>query len=1044
MKKHPKKPNFALVRSVIAAIITLIGTTTHAQTQQKVSYDIKVRLDDQNHFLHAQQSMAYTNNFDASISVIYFHLWANAYKNNQTAFAKQQLRNKNTKFYYAPDADKGYIDSLNFEVNGEKVQWSLLADSIDICKIYLNRPLRKGETINITTPFRLKIPVSFSRLGHADQAYQITQWYPKPAVFNGKSFDYMPYLDQGEFYSEFGDFHVAITLPKNYVVGATGDLETQSEQVFLDELAQKTAKIDSFDSKDLTFPPSSTEYKTIHYYQDNVHDFAWFADKRFNVLHSSIKLPNSDKVVKTQALFTNLEGNLWKNGTLYIDSAVYYYSLWNGNYPYNICTALEGALSAGAGMEYPTITIIGESRNARSLDLVIAHEVGHNWFYGILGSNERNFGWMDEGINSYYETRYMNQRYPEKNPLASIGLPANIKLKAKMPENIDMFLANLQASRLKDQPCQLHSNEMTSLNYGAIMYKKTAAVLYYLADYLGQQKFDDVMHQYYKTWSFHHPQPKDIKNVFEKETGKDLSWFFDDLIATTKHIDYAFAGAKKQPDGSFLLKTYNLGSIAAPLKISAMDKQNKILSAQSFEGFDDVKKLSFNTLPAAAPVHHFIIDAQGISPEYNIDGNRVRAKGILKNYQCAKPKFLMGIDDPTQRKIYYTPIIGGNHYDSWLLGAAIYSSVLPKDAMSYIMPLYSTATKSLVGQMGMEYYFYPQKHNGAKNVRLSLNAKSYHYNIHNYSNFVGGAKTFYDRYMRYNAEVVYTFKPKGAASKITHTAGIALTKINQNETLVKSANDSLLVFDRDTTYNYGALRLHYEMKNARILNPYSLRVDFITGANSGEQTNNYGRISAEANYTLSFEKKGKGLKIRAFGGGFLWHNFKPIVGLPGYRRSSVADFRLSSYTGTDDFLYDNTYLGRSETEGILSRRMNVADGGFKMLQNSINPPTGRNNVWLAAINLESSLPVTPISIFADFGAFPTTDVFTGASTTTTAYDAGVSLNVLKGAVAIYVPLIASENLKNNPLGNEFYRNISFSVRIDRNTNVFRLLRDLDM
>ena len=262
----------------------------------------------------------------------------------------------------------------------------------------------------INTPFRVKIPASFSRLGHVKQAYQITQWYPKPAVFDHKGWHPISYLDQGEFYSEFGSFDVKITLPSNYVVASTGNLKTISEELFLDSLAN--AKLDSSKikftpigkTKAIT-PASTSTFKTLHYVQDSVHDFAWFADKDFIVRKSSVRLPISQREVKTWVMYTPANKKYWEKGVDYVNEAVYNYSLWNGEYPYNACTAIDGALSAGGGMEYPMVTVIGGVSSAKMLETVIVHEVGHNWFYGILGSNERKHGWMDEGLNTFYENR---------------------------------------------------------------------------------------------------------------------------------------------------------------------------------------------------------------------------------------------------------------------------------------------------------------------------------------------------------------------------------------------------------------------------------------------------------------------------------------------------------------------------------------------------------------------------------------------------------------------------------------------------------------
>ncbi len=223
-------------------IIVTIGITSPLQAQnprnywqQEVNYEIHVKLDDVHHFLRGDISINYTNNSPDTLFYIFFHLWPNAYKSTFTAFSKQYLENDSTSFYYAPDSMRGFIDSLNFEING--LTTTIKYDSInpDIAKVNLLAPLYPGKQIAIYTTFRVKIPHTFSRLGHVGQQYAISQWYPKPAVYDRYGWHAFPYLDQGEFYSEFGSFDVDITLPKNYVVGATGILQDKSEQEWLDK-----------------------------------------------------------------------------------------------------------------------------------------------------------------------------------------------------------------------------------------------------------------------------------------------------------------------------------------------------------------------------------------------------------------------------------------------------------------------------------------------------------------------------------------------------------------------------------------------------------------------------------------------------------------------------------------------------------------------------------------------------------------------------------------------------------------------------------------
>jgi len=227
--------------------------------QQRADYNIDVTLDDSNHRLEGQINIAYTNNSPDTLKSIFLHLWPNAYKDQSTDFAKQKLNHRSTKFYYSLKSERGHIAGFDFKVDEQKVLASYSQNN-EIVELSLIQAMMPGTTINIKTPFSVKIPKSFSRLGHIDQSYQITQWYPKPAVYAPSENNWeqdesrenqwytMPYLDQGEFFSEFGDFNVRITVPENYVVAASGDLQTESEMEWLSKKDRETRALVSFDN----------------------------------------------------------------------------------------------------------------------------------------------------------------------------------------------------------------------------------------------------------------------------------------------------------------------------------------------------------------------------------------------------------------------------------------------------------------------------------------------------------------------------------------------------------------------------------------------------------------------------------------------------------------------------------------------------------------------------------------------------------------------------------------------------------------------------
>ena len=323
--------------------------------QQQVDYTIDVRLNDKSHILHAYEKINYTNHSPDTLRFIFFHLWPNAYKNDQTAFNEQMVENNQTAFYFSKEEKRGFVDSLHFKVNNEDVNVSEYNNHADVILIELLNPLLPNETIEISTPFRVVIPEVFSRLGHKEQSYQISQWHPKPAVYDHKGWHPMPYLDQGEFYSEFGNYNVQITLPANYVVAATGDLQNESEIAFIQS---RMLKNDSSLLNTLVKNPISSEnFKTIRYTQQNVHDFAWFANKQFLVELSIDTLPNL-KQTNCFSYYTPKEHKYYDSSSRIIAQTIHYFSTHVGEYPYKHASIVAGDFFSGGGEENPHVTVI--------------------------------------------------------------------------------------------------------------------------------------------------------------------------------------------------------------------------------------------------------------------------------------------------------------------------------------------------------------------------------------------------------------------------------------------------------------------------------------------------------------------------------------------------------------------------------------------------------------------------------------------------------------------------------------------------------------
>lgn len=362
--------------------------------QQKVDISIDVQLNDSAHTLDGFEKISYTNQSPDTLSFIWFHLWPNAYKNDRTAFSNQMLQLGHTDFYFSSKEERGYINRLAFKVDGVTAKTEDHPEHIDITKVILPAALPPGQHITITTPFHVKLPSLFSRSGYSNGIFQVTQWCPKPAVYDVQGWHPMPYLEQGEFYSEFGDYTVSITLPQAYVVAATGTLQNETEERWMQSRRtiaatvernsgstqhgqlKKSASIQKKVPVDTNFFKNPYPTKTLQFKQQAVHDFAWVAGKNFLRDQDTCLLP-SGKIVAVYTYYNDKPETIWKKSLELTKDALRFYAGALGDYPYTTMHVVESAGTTG-GMEYPTLAVIKPADSEESLDRLIAHEVGHN------------------------------------------------------------------------------------------------------------------------------------------------------------------------------------------------------------------------------------------------------------------------------------------------------------------------------------------------------------------------------------------------------------------------------------------------------------------------------------------------------------------------------------------------------------------------------------------------------------------------------------------------------------------------------------------
>src|SRR5665647_2411987 len=935
--------------------------------QQEVNYKIHVALNDRKHELNGFESIEYINNSPDTLMFLYFHLWPNAYSNNNTALARQVFNMKGKGKLFNDEELKGYIDSLDFKADRNQVQWDLLQGSPDICRIILNEPLNPGDTVRITTPFHVKIPKGVtSRLGHIGESYQISQWYPKPAVYDRSGWHQMSYQDQGEFYSEFGNFDVSITLPANYIVGATGNLQNDQETEMMNLLASDTTWQTNPDFGNIGFPPSSTQMKTLLYTQHQIHDFAWFADKRFHVLKGNVKLTNSGRVVTTWIMFTNQQAEYWKDALPYVNRSIQKFSVWNGDYPYKSFTVVQSALTAGDGMEYPGITVIGSVKDGYALDEVIAHEVAHSWFYSALGSDERRYPFMDEGITSANEVRYMQEKYPGKK-MWEVYVN-NLKLAKffhidQMPVKQMRELEWLSQARDNlEQPIDLTSSAYNSLNYSLMIYTKAGMCFNYLRAYLGDSTYDSAMQEYYRLWKFKHPGPQDLKNVFELVTGKELTWFFNDLLGTTKRLDYKlvqFSGQK--------LLIENRGELASPVLIAGMNGDS-ICFEKWIEGFQGKKWIEV----PEGNYSELKIDPEHLMPELFRLNNNIRRTGLFPKVDPFQTQLYFSLEDPEKRYLMYIPAINWTRENGLMIGIALHNGFLtPKPFEYFVMPFIGFKNHAMAGFGKITYNITPYD----KLIRLAkLSLEGTQFGAPGNQNY---------HFLKAGTELF--FRSGFVEKSLTHKAFGNLV----------AASDLLNIdLQQKAGTNY-YLQFGYLLEKTGFVNPFKF-------STSIESNHSYIKTAAELNYKFSYHGKKNGLDIRLFAGAMLKNSFNaPFYALAAGARS-----------GREQYLFQGTNPDRFAVfpSSFWSRQMTVTEGG---LVSPVNQILGYSR-WLISLSLSSSLPGKtnriPVKPFAnlllnDHGIGPdhNSPIF---------FEAGLKAG-LWNFFEIYFPLLVSENIQSS-------------------------------
>jgi hypothetical protein len=500
----------------ILAILINIGITF--PNESIVDYRIKARLSTEEKTVFGEEILTWLNSGDVPVTELQFHLYLNAFKNNRSTFMKES--GGSHRGFAVDENQWGYIDIARIGIKDGTDLTSTMEyiqpddenpEDQTVVRVPLPEPLPPGEAVILDIVFQSRLPRVFARSGYKGNFFMVAQWFPKIGVWENGAWNCHQYHSESEFYADFGTFEVEITVPKDFIVGATGK------------------RIKEVKNQDGTV--------TYTQYQENVHDFAWTACPDFVEIRKPFSL--ADPPVQAEMILLVHKSHLKLKDRFEesLRNGLEFYSQSYGAYPYETITLVDppsNALGAG-GMEYPTLfTSMGSwfiPKGLRLPEMVTIHEFGHGYWYGMVASNEFEEAWLDEGINSYSEIKAMNHYYDRDRSMVDLG---SIKV-SDLVYSRTSILGLSQLDPIMTKSWEFYSGS----SYGDNVYAKAALTLLTLEGYLGEEVMAEVMKTYFERWKFKHPKSEDFFAVAEEVSGQDLDWFFDQFFKTPGQLDYS-------------------------------------------------------------------------------------------------------------------------------------------------------------------------------------------------------------------------------------------------------------------------------------------------------------------------------------------------------------------------------------------------------------------------------------------------------------------------------------------------------------------------
>jgi hypothetical protein len=466
---------------IFPVFLFILQASAQTDWNQTLRYDLHVKFNPAEKSLDALMKLQYINHSPDTLSFIWFHVWPNAYRNDRTLYCEQLLENGDTRFYFSSKEQKGYMNRLDFRVNGHLATMEDHPEYIDVIKLILPQPLLPGDSISISSSFHLRLPYNFNGNGYSDHHFELRNWYPEPAVYDAHGWHPMPFLTQGGAYHEAADYTVEIETPPAYRIAAGAVADTVSHSA------------------------ASNLYR---FSLTNANSFAWIADNRFQVRTDSL-LMGPGRRITIQYFYIPSKARDYNQ--LFTEAKREIIQL-DGFIPYPHPSIALVYASVMPDQNFSGLASLGVNQVKESWSPILRKELLGQWFQTMLLTDQRDIPWFSKGFIRYYD-QFLTGLLPEaQQPLSNKNLWLRVAEKEKTT-----------------QPILTPAPEFSTRNDSLIASDKAGWWLNLLKDSVGMPGFDQNMLIYFRYWQFRHPYPEDFKLIMNKSPEKNTQPLFDDL-----------------------------------------------------------------------------------------------------------------------------------------------------------------------------------------------------------------------------------------------------------------------------------------------------------------------------------------------------------------------------------------------------------------------------------------------------------------------------------------------------------------------------------